>query len=72
MKIWIHSAVLATCLGATAAVALASAAVYNGDTQVGAKSDRLPLVADAGTSYLTIETRKDGVSVLSRVPVNSN
>jgi hypothetical protein len=59
-------------LGATAAVALASAAVYTKDTPVSAKSDRLPLVADAGTNYLTIETRKDGVSVLSRIPVKSN
>jgi hypothetical protein len=72
MKLWIHSAVLATTLAATAAVALASAAIYNDVGQPAPKADRLAVVADAGTSYLTIETRQDGVSVLSRVPVGNN
>jgi len=73
MTLWIHSAVLATSLAATAAIGLASAAIYTDlKPTAAAKADRLPLVADAGTSYLTIETRKDGVSVLSRIPMANN
>jgi hypothetical protein len=64
----IHSAVLATSLVATAAIGLASAAIYTGVASTpAAKADRLPLVADSSDAYYTIETRKDGVSVLSRV-----
>ena len=33
------------------------------------KADRLPVVANAD-SYVTIETRHDGVSILKRIPVN--
>jgi hypothetical protein len=70
MTPWIHSAVLATSLAATAAIGLASAAIYADATQsAAAKADRLPVVASTDGAYLTIETRKDGVSVLSRIPV---
>ncbi|MEO8668823.1 MAG: hypothetical protein ABI399_09920 [Bauldia sp.] len=69
MTSWIHSAVLATSLAATVAIGFASAAIYaEAPSAPAVKSDRLPVVADSG-SFLTIETRKDGVSVLSRVPV---
>jgi hypothetical protein len=62
----IHSAVLASSLVATAAIGLASAAIYTGAANPAAvKADRLPVVADG--NYYTIETRTDGVSVLSRV-----
>jgi len=63
----IHSAVLATSLVATAAIGLASAAIYTGANPTAVKADRLPVVADASGNYYTIETRTDGVSVLSRV-----
>ena len=67
----IHSAVLATSLAATVAIGLASAAIYTGaEMPTAPKADRLPVVADASGSYFTIETRKDGVSVLSRVRVS--
>ena len=64
----IHSAVLATSLVATAAIGLASAAIYtSADNPAAVKADRLPVVAAASGNYYTIETRTDGVSVLSRV-----
>ena len=69
MKLRIHSAILATTLAATAAVGLASAS-FIAAPSVAAKADRLPLVAAANASYLTIETRRDGISVLRRIPVN--
>jgi hypothetical protein len=70
MTPWIHSAVLATSLAATAAIGIASAAIYvDQPAQPVAKADRLPVMAEANGTYLTIETRKDGVSVLSRVQV---
>ena len=71
MTIWFHSTILATGLAATVAVGIAGAAVYNSlDMPVGAKADRLPLVKlDAGKSFVTVETRGDGVSVLNRLPV---
>jgi hypothetical protein len=65
-----HSTILATTLAATVAVGFASAAIYVGDRDATAvKADRLPVMADAN-GYLTIETRRDGVSVLKRVPAN--
>jgi hypothetical protein len=71
MTIWFHSTILATSLAATVAVGLASAAIYS-DTYapVAAKADRLPGVTDVAGAYLIVETRKDGVSVLSRVPIS--
>ena len=65
-----HSTILATTLAATVAVGFASASIYVGNHDATAvKADRLPVIADA-SGYLTIETRRDGVSVLKRVPVN--
>jgi hypothetical protein len=70
MTLWFHSTILATSLAATVAVGLASAAIYH-DTavNVAAKSDKLEVVGEAQKSYVTVETREDGVSVLSRVPL---
>jgi hypothetical protein len=70
MTLWFHSTILATSLAATVAVGLASAAIYSdADGKVAAKADRLPVGAGAETTYLIFETRNDGVSVLTRVPV---
>jgi hypothetical protein len=66
MALWFHSTILATALAATAAIGLASAAMYIESNRALVKADRLPVVADAG-GYMTIETRHDGVSVLKRV-----
>lgn len=70
MTSWFHSAVLATTLAAIMAVGFASATIYvDGQNTTAAKSDLLPVVADAG-GYITVETRQDGVSILNRIPVN--
>jgi hypothetical protein len=69
MTLWFHSTILATSLAATVAVGLASAAIYqDAVVNLGKKSDKLTVTATAETPYITIETRKDGVSVLRRVP----
>ena len=69
MALW-HTTVLATSLAATAAIGLASAAIYsNGRDDIALKADRLPVIADA-SGTVTIETRADGLSVLQRVPVD--
>lgn len=69
MTLWIHSAILAASIAATVAVGMASAAITTDTPRiVAAKADRLPLAADASGTYMTIETRRDGVSVLRRVP----
>jgi hypothetical protein len=71
MTLWIHSAILAASLAATVAVGIASAAITIDAPRVAAaKTDRLPLVADSNATYMTVETRRDGVSVLKRVPTN--
>lgn len=70
MSIWLHTAVLATGLAATVAVALASASIYDGAwPRVGAKADRLA-VADVRPGYVTVETRGVGVSELSRIQID--
>jgi hypothetical protein len=71
MSIWFHSTILATGLAATVAVGIAGAAVYNSfDVPVAPKADRLPIASPGSAkSYVTLETRGAGVSVLSRVPV---
>lgn len=72
MNIWIHSTIAATSLAATIAVAFAGAAVYEADAPAAAaKSDRLPIAeqAPANVRYVTIESRGEQLSVLSRVPV---
>ena len=71
MTIWFHSTILATGLAATVAVGIAGAAVYNTrDLPLAPKADRLPVAAPGGTkTFITVETRGDSVSVLSRLPV---
>jgi hypothetical protein len=70
MSLWFHSTILATSLAATVAVGLASAAIYKESSDTAAKSDRLPIAATTtDETYMTVETRQDGVSVLNRVPL---
>lgn len=64
-----HAAILATVLVATAAVGIAGATMYMGANTAAPKADRLPVIANAD-SYVTIETRHDGVSILKRIQVN--
>lgn len=72
MNIWIHTTIAATALAATVAVAVAGVSAYNG-SEIGTKSDRLPVATDTVPSlrYVTIEKRGDGLSVLTRVPVTA-
>lgn len=71
MTVWFHSTILATIAAATVAVGLASAAIYvEMDKRAAEKADRLPVVAD-NSSFVTVETRSEGVSVLNRVPVTN-
>ena len=68
MASWLHTTVLATVIAATAAVGIASATMVINANAPTPKADRLPVVADAD-AYITVETRHDGVSVLSRIQV---
>ncbi len=68
MAPWFHTTILATVLAATAAVGIASAALYINANTPAPKADRLPVVADA-SNYLTVETRENGTSILHRVQV---
>lgn len=70
MTTWFHTMILATCVIATVAVGIASAAVYKDmATPAAKKSDRLTTVADnVVRPEMTIEQRADGVSILTRVP----
>jgi hypothetical protein len=70
MALWLHSAVLAVSIAATAAVGIASAAIIvDRPAPVTTKSDRLPLAKPDLHTYMTVEMRSDGVSVLKRVPI---
>lgn len=71
MTLWIHSAVLATTIAATAAIGIAGASSNAANETAAPKADRLPVVAVADDTYVTVETRRDGVSVLSRIAVAS-
>ena len=63
-----HTTILATTLVATLAVGIASAAILvNSNERAAAKADRLPVAAS--TSYVTVETRGDKLSILARMPV---
>ena len=64
----ISSAILATTVVATLAVGVASAAFLTANSAT-PKADRLPFVAANVNNYVTVETRHDGVSVLSRIQV---
>jgi hypothetical protein len=72
MTTWFHSTIIATSLAACAAVGLASASMYSGVGDGSAmKTDRLEVTSNSAvTGYRTIETRMDGISVLSRVPAS--
>jgi len=72
MEIWIHSTIAAASLAATIAVAFAAAAVYDASAPTtAAKSDRLAIAVHAprNVRYVTVESRGERLSVLSRVPV---
>ena len=71
MASWFHAAILATGIAATAAVGFASAAMVANTNGVAAKGDRLAtsFSIDSG-KYQTVETRSDGVSVLTRIQVD--
>ena len=66
---WFHTTILANGLAATVAVGFASASMFIGGNAAAPRADRLPLVAIAN-DYVTIETRHDGISVLTRIHVN--
>ena len=69
MPLLLHSTIIATSLAATIAVGVASASINTGpETEISAKTDRLPIVANAGSNYMIFETRQDGVSVMTRMP----
>ena len=69
MTIWLHSTILATCVAATIAVGIASAAKYEAAGAVAPKADMLPLATDAKSDqYVTVESRSEGQSVLARIP----
>jgi hypothetical protein len=72
MTVWFHSTILATSLAATIAVGIASAAIYTeGNGHVALKTDRLAVAAKADRPFVTVESRADGMSVLSRMPVTA-
>ena len=66
MSGWFHASVLAVAIAATLAVGAASAAMLANVNLIAAKGDLLPIAVDAGR-YQTVETRGDGVSVLTRI-----
>ena len=69
MTTWFHTAILATSLAGTLAIGLASAAIYEGaSTAAAPKTDRLPIVANSHSNYVTVETRGVGVSILNGIP----
>ncbi len=73
MSLKLHSTILATSLAATLAVGFASVATVASHQQaVAPKGDRLPIAVSAtpAADYVTIETRRDGVSELQRIPLN--
>jgi hypothetical protein len=71
MSIWFHSTILATCVAATIAVGLASAAKYEAAGGVAPKADLLPIAPLSATDFVTVESRGDGVSVLARIPAET-
>lgn len=74
MTIWLHTTILGTCVAATIAVGIASAAKYEANDAVAQKGDLLPLASSeqpAVGQFITVEERGDGVSVLARVPADT-
>jgi hypothetical protein len=73
MSARLHSIILAITSVATVAVGIASASTFGVFSEpVATKTDRLPMLFDPTADYVTIETRKDGVSLLRRVPIGLN
>ena len=72
MNIWINSMIAATSLAATIAVVFAGTVVHDGSAPPAAvKSDRLAIAEQATENmrYVTVESRGEQISVLSRVTV---
>lgn len=86
MAILLHSTILATVIGATAAVAYGGATLFSDRQETAAKGDRLAIEArcdlaaadpmickpEAGLRYVTVEERSEGLSVLTRIPVDAD
>ncbi len=69
MNVRFHVAIVATTVAAVVALGLATASSATDiKAESVAKGDRLPIVA-VETAELTVETRGDGVSYLTRMPV---
>ena len=68
MAAGIHATVLATALAATVAVGIASASMVM-QNDAAPKADRLP-VPDSAKSYATVETRRNGLSILQSFEVD--
>ena len=68
---WLHATILATAIAATAAIGFAGAASLMPTVGAAAKSDRLPVTA-GDVAYRTVETRSNGTSVLTRMPIAQN
>lgn len=68
----IHTIIVATCVAATIAVGIASAAKYDAMTAVAPKADLLPVAGEgaADMNFVTVEERGDGVSILARMPAD--
>lgn len=74
MNIWMHSTIAATSLVATLAVAFVGITMIgSSDLKVSAKADRLPMASTVAvdTDFMTIESRGERLSVLSRIPVTT-
>jgi len=65
----LHAAILATLLVTTTAVAMTGIA-YMGGSSVSPRADRLPTVHGTVVSYVTVEIRHDGGSILERRPLS--
>jgi hypothetical protein len=64
----LHATILAIVLAAATAVGIASAANQMGGSRVSPRADRLPVAPGVVVSYVTVETRHSGVSILERLP----
>lgn len=73
MTIWLHTTILATSLAATIAIGIASAAKYDAAGSTAPKADMLPVAAATAREdgYVTVEERRDGMSVLARIPADA-
>jgi len=70
MRTFFRSTGLVATLVGTLIVGVGSAATYErGSNFVSTKSDRLSSTGNLGGSYVTVETRLRGTSVLCRLPI---